>query len=209
MPCNCPWDQGLQLGSCRATGMHRCGIFWLPESGSPAAGQPVTSATTAAHRSRALIYSLRPHCTRRLTPRHHRHPTPRADGATSRPGAGPGNCAAFPLLLWALGGRGGYSPPSAEPNELCPDQRPGCRASGDFVSGREGTKPARLGLSPPGPGADFRFVPGHHSQTRSAAWSVWPRRLPGLEGRPGPRRVCIWFVHDLPVRIRAIGPRPR
>lgn len=122
---------------------------------------------------------------------------------------GPGTARPSRSCSGLLGGRGGHSPPSAEPNGLCPAQRPGCRASGDFVSGREGTKPACLGLSPPGPGADFRFVPGHHSQTHRAAWSVWPRRLPGLEGSPAPRRVCIWFVHDLPVRIRAIGPRPR
>lgn len=188
-PCNCLWDQGLQLGGCRATGMHRCGIFWLRESRSPAAEQPVLHLRRR-HTEAARLYTRVPHCTRRLTPRHHGRPTPRADGATSRPGAGPGArevATARPSRSCSglFRGRGGCSPPPAEPNGLRPARHPGCRASGDFVSGREGTKPARLGLSPPGPGADFRFVPGRHSQTRRAAWSVAqaPSRA---EGRPAP-----------------------
>lgn len=56
MPCNCLWDQGLQLGGCRATGMHRCGIFWLRESESPAAGQPVLQLRRR-HTEAARLYT--------------------------------------------------------------------------------------------------------------------------------------------------------
>lgn len=171
------------------------GSFGFVKAGAQQQDNPYFSYDGGTQKLRAYILAP-PHCTRRLTPRHHGRPTPRADGATSRLGAGPGArevATARPSRSCSglFRGRGGRSPPPAEPNGLRPARHPGCRASGDFVSGREGTKPARLGLSPPGPGADFRFVPGRHSQTRRAAWSV--AQAPSRAGGPSHARGGIAF----------------
>lgn len=208
MPCNCLWDQELQLGGCRATGMHRCGIFWLRESRSPAAEQPVLQLRRR-HTEAARLYTRVPHCTRRLTPRHHGRPTPRADGATSRPGAGRGrNRAAFPLLLWALQG-----PRWSLAAARWAERASSCSASwlqgiGRLRVGTQGDKAGSPRPVPTGPRGRLSFCSRPPLTDAQGGLVCGPGVFPGWRAVPRPRRDCFWFVHDLRVWIRAIGPRP-
>lgn len=212
MPCNCLWDQGLQLGGCRATGMHRCGIFWLRESGSTAAGQPVLQLRRR-HTEAARLYTR----AAALHPASHSAPPWASHSARGRRYFPPGrwarssrgrNRAAFPLLLWALQG----------PRWPLAAARWAERASSRSASWLQGIGRLRVGTRgdkagsprpvPTGPRGRLSFCSRLPLTDAQGGLVCGPGAFPGWRAVPRPRRDCFWFVHDLPVWIRAIGPRP-
>lgn len=207
MPCNCPWDQGLQLGSWRATGMHRCGIFWLPESGSPAAEQPVLQLRRR-HTEAARLYTRAGRT---------------APGVSLRATVGVPLRARTALLPARALGPGTARPSRSRSGLLRGPRWPlvaarwaeralSCSASCLQGIGRlrVGTRGDKAGRPHRAPGPTFVLFPATTHRRAARLGLCGPGAFPGRpEGRPAPRRVCVWFVHDLPVRIRAIGPSPR